>query len=231
MTFVQSIKEFLQNHQSIKYFVKYLFIKLNCIFIYRLRKRIKGKNNIVKYKNTILKKCFFDIIGNNNTIIIEYGCNLNKVHFYIRGNNNKIILHEEIKFIDGGTFWTTCDNGYIEIGKKTTAEGNVNLQIAENNLKIIIKNDCMFSSNISIWTQDWHHILDKDGNRINNGKDVVINEHVWIGYDTKILKGVTIGKNNIIGTNTVITKTFIEEQVIIAGNPGRIVKRDVNWKR
>jgi acetyltransferase-like isoleucine patch superfamily enzyme len=105
------------------------------------------------------------------------------------------------------------------------------MQISEDDMKIEVGNDCMFSSNISIWTQDWHKIYDEKGQRINNAKNIKIKNHVWIGYDSKILKGVTIENNNIIGTDTVVTKSFEEENVVIAGNPGKIVKRGINWNR
>ena len=157
------------------------------------------------------------------------GCLLSNVKFYIRGNDNLIILHDEVKY--SGTLWTTCNKSCIEIGKGTTTEHNVNMQIAEDNMKIEVGNDCMFSSNISIWTQDWHKICDEKGQRINNAKNVKIKNHVWIGYDSKILKGVTIGNNNIIGTDTVVTKSFEDENVVIAGNPGKIVKKGINWNR
>jgi acetyltransferase-like isoleucine patch superfamily enzyme len=212
-------------YSKLRSFVK----KANSLLIFKIKKHISGKNNEIIYKNAILNKVFFDIAGNNNTIIIQEGCRLNNVKFYIRGNNNKMVLGNGVKYFVSGTFWTTCDNAYIEVGENTTAQANVNLQIAENNLKIIIGKGCMFSSNVSVWTQDWHPIFDMEGNKINTGKNITIMDRVWIGYDTKILKGVTIGKNNIIGTDAVVTKSFTDENTIIAGNPAKIIKRNVQW--
>ncbi|MDR1682775.1 MAG: acyltransferase [Candidatus Symbiothrix sp.] len=107
------------------------------------------------------------------------------------------------------------------------------IEISEDNMKIEVGDDCMFSSNILIWAQDWHEIYDEQTKqRINHAKNVKIRNHVWVGYNTKILKGVTIGNNSIIATSTVVTKSFeSEENVVIAGNPGKIVKRGINWHR
>lgn len=194
------------------------------------KKTVKGTKNIFDIdKSALLINCSFDIVGNNNEIQVMKGCILNNVKFYIQGNDNLIVLHDDVKY--NGTLWTTCNRSCIEIGKNTTTEHNVNMQIAEDDMKIEVGNDCMFSSNISIWTQDWHKIYDEKGQRINNAKNIKIKNHVWIGYDSKILKGVTIGNNNIIGTDTVVTKSFEEENVVIAGNPGKIVKRGINWNR
>jgi acetyltransferase-like isoleucine patch superfamily enzyme len=222
------LKSFVKKHDELKKFIVGFRQKSQCLLIFRIKKHISGKNNKTIYKNAILKRVFFDIVGNNNVIIIQERCRLGKVKFYIRGNNNKIVLGKGVDFVSG-TFWTTCDNAHIEVGENTTVQADVGLQISENDLKIIVGKDCMFSSNISVWTQDWHPIFDMDGNKINMGKNVIIMDHVWIGYDTKILKGVTIGKNNIVGANSVVTKSFTDENIVIAGNPAKLVKRNVQW--
>jgi maltose O-acetyltransferase len=46
---------------------------------------------------------------------------------------------------------------------------------------------------------------------------------VFIGYSATILKGVSIGKNSVIGANSVVTKD-IPANVIAAGNPCKIIK-------
>ncbi len=39
--------------------------------------------------------------------------------------------------------------------------------------------------------------------------------------NTLLMLGVTIGNNNIVGAGSVVTKSFLEEGIIIAGNPAR----------
>ncbi|MCZ8192279.1 MAG: DapH/DapD/GlmU-related protein, partial [Microcystis sp. LE19-338.1B] len=53
---------------------------------------------------------------------------------------------------------------------------------------------------------------------------VVIEDHVWIGFNVGILKGVTIGKGAIIGAGSVVTKD-VEPFTVVAGNPAKIIKR------
>ena len=44
-----------------------------------------------------------------------------------------------------------------------------------------------------------------------------------------INKGVSIKQDTIIGTGSVVTKPFDESNVVIAGTPAKIVKRNVVW--
>jgi serine acetyltransferase len=37
--------------------------------------------------------------------------------------------------------------------------------------------------------------------------------------------------NSVVATGSVVVKKFMEEGVTIAGNPTKIVKRGINWKR
>ena len=53
-------------------------------------------------------------------------------------------------------------------------------------------------------------------------KPIYIKENVWIGMNCIILKGVTIGENSVIGSNSVVTSD-IPPNVIAAGNPCKII--------
>jgi serine acetyltransferase len=53
--------------------------------------------------------------------------------------------------------------------------------------------------------------------------DVIIGNDVWLGADSVILSGVTIGDGAAIGARAVVTGN-IPPYAIVAGNPARIVK-------
>lgn len=57
-----------------------------------------------------------------------------------------------------------------------------------------------------------------------DSKPVYIEDNVWIGEYSKILKGVKIGKGSIVASNSVVTKD-VPEYVIVAGNPAKVVKK------
>lgn len=52
---------------------------------------------------------------------------------------------------------------------------------------------------------------------------VHIKRNAWIGANTTILPGVTIGENAIVGSGSVVTKD-VEDNAVVAGNPARIIR-------
>lgn len=52
---------------------------------------------------------------------------------------------------------------------------------------------------------------------------IELKENVWVAGQSAILKGVTIGENSIVGFRAVVVKD-VPANVIVAGNPARIVK-------
>jgi len=89
---------------------------------------------------------------------------------------------------------------------------------------ITIGNDVMAGANVLITDFDWHAI---DPAQRQHGtpesSPIKIEDNVFIGYSSTILKGVSIGKNSVIGANSVVTKD-IPPNVIAAGNPCRVIK-------
>jgi acetyltransferase-like isoleucine patch superfamily enzyme len=53
-------------------------------------------------------------------------------------------------------------------------------------------------------------------------KPVEINDDAWIGFNSTILKGVTIGRGAIVAAASVVTKD-VPEFAIVAGNPARLI--------
>ena len=64
-------------------------------------------------------------------------------------------------------------------------------------------------------------------------RDVDVGHNVWIGYGACLLRGVRIGNNSIIGTNSVVTRSFVSNTVL-AGSPARMIRmrpapRTLRW--
>jgi acetyltransferase-like isoleucine patch superfamily enzyme len=60
-------------------------------------------------------------------------------------------------------------------------------------------------------------------------KPIYIADHVWIGQRVLILKGVSIGSNAIVAAGSVVTKD-VPENSIVAGNPAKVIKSNINWQ-
>ena len=67
-----------------------------------------------------------------------------------------------------------------------------------------------------------HDLNDLEKNA--EGKDINIGEKCWIGMNSVILPGVTLGNHTIVGAGSIVTKSFPEGNCIIVGNPARKIK-------
>ncbi len=57
-----------------------------------------------------------------------------------------------------------------------------------------------------------------------DGKDVRIGEKCWIGMNSVILPGVVLGDSTIVAAGSVVTKSFLQGGVIVAGAPAQVIK-------
>jgi acetyltransferase-like isoleucine patch superfamily enzyme len=73
--------------------------------------------------------------------------------------------------------------------------------------------------------RDWKIIVGQLSRPRTNIKSapVVIGKRVWIGLNTIVTKGVTIGDNSIVAAGSVVVKD-VPDNVIVAGNPARVVR-------
>ena len=114
-----------------------------------------------------------------------------------------------------------CDYGYnIEVGENFFA--NYNLTILDVG-KVKIGDNAQIAPNVSIYTAGHPVHPDSRNSGYEYGIAITIGDNVWIGGNTCILPGVTIGNNVVIGAGSVVTKD-IPDNVIVAGNPCRIIR-------
>ena len=116
----------------------------------------------------------------------------------------------------------TCDYGEnIEVGENFyTNYGVCILDVC----KVKIGDNCLIAPQVGIYTAC--HPIDRK-TRINGlelGKPITIGNDCWIGGHAVINPGVTLGDNVIVGSGAVVTKSF-PSNVIIAGNPAKIIKK------
>lgn len=176
--------------------------------LFNLRNKVvvDKENKIELGKNIKIRKCRIKIRGKNNLLKIEDGVNLSGVNIEIRG-----------------------ENGLVHIGKNTVIGENTYLSVKDRARKIVIGENCMFSRNINIMTFDGHDIY-QNGQKINNSQDIEIGHKVWLADGVVLLKGSEISEGSVVGINSLVTKKFKEKNIILAGNPARKIKEDIEWK-
>ncbi|MBR0425490.1 MAG: acyltransferase [Clostridia bacterium] len=219
-------------HETLKTMIRtenrFLFAALWCFNHLPFNNRFRLHGNRLNCRGALLRGTRITVTGKNNRITIGKGSRLFGCKLLITGDNNTIELGEFDSCISLDLF--TEDNGNrIQCGRHINFAGAIHIASIEG-CTISIGDDCLFSSQVVIRNGDSHSVLDSDGNRINPSKDVVIGDHVWVGYRALLNKGVRIPPNSIVGTGAVVTKPFTEPNVAIAGNPARIVKENVTWQ-
>ena len=77
---------------------------------------------------------------------------------------------------------------------------------------------------------DEHPLYNKENERINPDKPIVVGDHVWMGCKCVLLKGTEVPSDTVLAAGTLLTSSFSGEHQVIGGNPPSILKRDVRWE-
>lgn len=88
---------------------------------------------------------------------------------------------------------------------------------------ITIGSHCYFGPNVGLYTPV--HPLNAMARNadVELTAPITIGDNAWLGGRVTILPGVTLGNNVVVGAGSVVTKSF-GDNVVIAGNPARVIK-------
>lgn len=178
--------------------------------------------------DTILQKSEITIRGRSNRIVIRDGGRLRGLKLRILGNGNTVFIDRFVRATDL-EIWIEDDDGRVAIGESTEIHGRTHVAETEGR-SVNIGAGCLFAYNIEIRTGDSHGIFDMDGQRVNPAADVFCGDKVWVGEGVRLLKGSQISSNSIVATGSIVTKAFLDSNVVVAGVPGSVVRSHVTWK-
>ena len=114
-----------------------------------------------------------------------------------------------------------CDYGKnIYVGENFFANFNCVILDAA---KVTIGNNCMIAPQVGLYTAT--HPIDpvQRATGIEFAKPITIGDNCWIGGMAVINPGVSLGDNVVVASGSVVTKSF-GNNVVIGGNPARIIK-------
>lgn len=238
----------IQNFPILKRRVKYKKQSINLHFYIMLRKiRNKIKNSrkldlsgMFFYGLYILENDFKIFLFNRiiNLICFLKGVKLGKNVIFNgkpminRYPNSSIIIGDSCKFnsaknsINIGltqpcAFVTLGENAEIVFGSNSGASG---LKIQARS-KVSIGNNVLIGTGCIFLDNDAHHPNHtKRELDIIPSRPIIIEDNVFIGLQCVVLKGVTIGKNSVIGANSVVFSNIPENSIAI-GNPCKVIMR------
>lgn len=193
------------------------------------RYSLQGINNHVLNEGGLLYRCLIRINGRGNTIVIRDFTRLMHCKILVSGDNNVIEIGENV-YIEDSALLADHNNNSILIGKNTIISRGFEGSVMEGT-RITIGEDCLFSGYIGVRTCDSHSILNMKGMRVNQSQNVTIGNHVWIGTNVLFLKGATVLNDSVVAARSVITKRFDTGNVVIAGQPAKIVKENIKWDK
>jgi maltose O-acetyltransferase len=113
----------------------------------------------------------------------------------------------------------TLPGGHLEIGDNVFINYGSSL-VASNHVRV--GDDCLIGTHVMVMDCDFHRVEDKAWD--TTGRPVILEDRVWIGNRSMILKGVTVGHDAVVAAGSVVTKD-VAPRTLVAGVPARVVRR------
>ena len=184
-------------------------------------------------EGAVLSNCTLNVrsnvhisIGNNTTI---HG---NTIFLSV---NSDLVLGSDVRICSGGVIHIN-EGAHVTIGKGSTFGRNFGIYAVACS-SIFIGDDCMFSVDVKLLSGDGHSVFDINSKEnINSVIDKLkntelrIGDHVWIGINSTIIGNTKIGNGSIVGAASLV-KGYFPNNCILAGNPARIIRKNIAWSR
>lgn len=202
------------------------YIKTLLFNINHVHSKDKMNHNVIIYKGV-----YYDVLKTGKVIVdgnLEIGKSWGRKSVLPTslglGNDSKIIINGHFRIYEGALIGIG-DNASLKLGS-----GYINSKLSLSCFeKIEIGNNVVISSGVTIRDSD-NHTIKKEGCMDSiKTKPILIGNHVWIGLNAVILKGVKIGNGSIVAAGAIVNKD-IPENTMVGGVPAKIIKEDVYWE-
>lgn len=168
------------------------------------------------------------VIGNHNRIFIHEKTIFEKSHITVESNyvdvwidrSSLLRIHADLVAGEGQK---------LKIGRETRIGGAFFVLNEES--ACVIGKECLISEDVWFWGSDGHALIDQKSEMFLNRpiKAIEINDHCWIGHACHILKGGGLASDSVVGSRSILTRSFSEPNIALAGNPAKIIRHGVTW--
>ncbi len=160
------------------------------------------------------------IINGRPLIDIRKGCKLyigDGVTLNSRNKGYHINMHSPVKL------FADRPGAEIRIGDETRIHGTC----IHAYQSIVIGKRCMIAANCEILDGNGHDLsfpdVEKRIHSVGSSLPIVIEDDVWIGANSIVLPGVTIGRGSVIAASSVVPKN-VPSMVVVGGNPAQVIR-------
>lgn len=213
-----NLKKFKIFRYSIQDFINYAYLRIQWCF--------SGLVGTLIFR---IKTFLFGVKTNRGTKC--YG----KIHI-MRAPKSEITIGKNVSIISS-TQRCTASSIFAPTKLRTWTKSariiiadNVSLNgtaITARSKTIKIEQGSIIAPNVVIMDSDYHTLWPPNNRIANpafeNDADIIIGKNVWIGMQSIILKGVTIGDNSVIAAGSIVTKS-IPSNVLAAGVPAKTIR-------
>ena len=115
-----------------------------------------------------------------------------------------------------------CHEGVVEIGAKTVMGQECTISAYR---RVRIGEQCVIADRAMFIDFD-HGVVEVERPIRVQGiymRECVVGSNVWIGYGACFLRGVQVGDNSIVGTNSVVTKN-VPANSVVGGVPAKVIR-------
>lgn len=188
-----------------------------------------GENNIVELDAEHLQHGDgkIELHGNDNIVRIGKPWGFGKISIQL-WSGSKILIGPDCEIHLLRVF--APRGAPLTVGERTTFNGIVEFHMTEDR-GVTIGQQCLIGAETFFWPSDMHSVISVEtGRRINQSKEIVLGDRVWVAARSIVLKGSKIGSGSVIGAGSILAGE-IPENCIAAGNPAKVIKQNTTWDR
>ena len=161
----------------------------------------------------------------NARIRLRHATSLGR-HVTLRGrpavsNEGRMTIGDHVRLVStvARLELVTVAGGHLEIGNNVFINYGSSLVASA---QVRIGDDCLIGTHVMVMDCDFHRVEDKAWD--TTGEPIVIEDRVWLGNRSMVLKGVRVGHDAVVAAGSVVTKD-VEPRTLVAGVPAAVVRR------
>jgi hypothetical protein len=174
-------------------------------------------------------RIFFSPHARGNLVVLTKGSNAFG-EFKFHGTDNVAIFSPSGRAPSAITLAMQGHANVFFWGRESSSNG-LSVFVQGDRRSVVVGEDCMVAQRVSLMTSDMHAVVDLEtGAWLNDGASIVIEPHVWLGWESMVMKGTTIGFGATIAARSVITRD-VPRFAISAGTPNQTIRSNSLWTR